>query len=468
MLPAQGSGGPLIPPTASNPDPANIPPILYYTQAGDTLPALAVRFGVSPDEIKTPEGELIPGNRFLNPDQLILIPDRLGDTTSNIRLLADSEFVYSPSALDFDIYAFAQEAGGYLNQYREYLSSTGMTTGPEIIHRVAIENSVNPRLLLALLEYESHWVYGQANEINLRQKDFPMGEIDEKREGLYRQLVWAVNHLSIGYYGWREGLLTDLQFADRTTARLAPDLNAGTVALQYYFAQQRDSELWLFTLSPGSGFPVVYEEMFGNQWVRALTVEPLFPPNLEQPPLILPFRVGQIWSFSGGPHGAWEQDGSRAALDFAPASQESGCVTNFQRVLAAAPGLVTRSGNGIVMLDLDGDGHEQTGWGLLYLHVSANGNTHPAPVGTWVDKGDFIGYASCEGGRATGTHIHVARKFNGEWIAADGPLSFNLGGWTAHAGWKPYEGTLTRDGDTITANPLGTYQTHIIRGVDDP
>ncbi len=104
-------------------------------------------------------------------------------------------------------------------------------------------------------------------------------------------------------------------------------------------------------------------------------------------------------------------------------------------MLAAAPGLITRAEHGIVVIDMDGDGYEQTGWGLLYLHVSTNGNTRPAPVGSWVDKGDFIGYPSCEGGRATGTHIHIARKFNGEWIPADGPLPFDLGGWIAHAGW---------------------------------
>lgn len=62
-----------------------------------------------------------------------------------------------------------------------------------------------------------------------------------------------------------------------------------------------------------------------------------------------------------------------------------------------------------------------------------------------------MGNPSSEGGEATGTHIHIARKYNGEWILADGPMSFNLGGWIVHEGTAAYLGTLTRNGLTVTA-----------------
>jgi hypothetical protein len=73
------------------------------------------------------------------------------------------------------------------------------------------------------------------------------------------------------------------------------------------------------------------------------------------------------------------------------------------------------------------------------------------PLGRHLDTGDQIGHPSCEGGTSTGTHIHLARKYNGEWIIADGPLSFNLEGWVAHEGAMAYQGTLTRYADTVTA-----------------
>jgi murein DD-endopeptidase MepM/ murein hydrolase activator NlpD len=435
--------------------------MLYYTQAGDTLPVVAVRFGVLPDEITSPDP--LPARSLLPPNQLLIIPRTPANTTASHRLMPDSEVVYSPSATDFDVSAFVREAGGYLSRYQEYLKTTGTTSGADIVHRVAIENSINPRLLLALLEYQSGWVYGEPE--NLAQKEYPMGHIDLDAHGLYQQLVWAVRNLSVGYYGWREGLLTDIEFPDGVTARLAPDLNSGTVALQYYFAQLYDTQTWVSALDMTQGFPALYKRMHGDPWLRALTFEPLYPPGLTQPDLILPFMIGQVWSFSGGPHGAWEQDGARAALDFAPASMESGCVKSDAWVVAAASGLIVRSGHGIVVLDLDGDGYEQTGWALLYLHLTSNGNT---PVGRWVEKGDLLGHPSCEGGTATGTHIHIARKYNGEWFAADGPIPFNLGGWIAHAGKNPYEGNLTKDGEVIYASVYGAFESRIRRNADGP
>lgn len=444
-------------PTAS---PVNTTPILYYTQAADTLPVVAVRFGVQPEEITSPDP--IPETALLPPNQLLIIPRRLANTTSSQHSIPDSEVVYSPSAIDFDVKTYVEEAGGYLSTYSEWLQTTKTTTGAEIIERVAIENSINPRILLALLEYQSHWVYGQPT--NLAETDYPMGLIDLNEKGLYRQLVWAVNHLSIGYYSWREGRLTELHFSDGVTAQLAPDLNAGSAALQYYFAQHYDGERWLQALRE-EGFPALYERMFGSPWIRALAVEPLYPPGLKQPSLTLPFQVERLWSFTGGPHGAWEHDGSYAALDFAPGSSESGCVESSAWSTASASGLVVRSGNGVVVLDLDGDGYEQTGWTLLYLHVSTKKRV---PVGTWVDVGHPLGHPSCEGGMATGTHVHIARKYNGEWIAADGPMPFMLSGWTAHAGEEAYLGNLTRDGATIPACTCGSFETRITRTADDP
>ncbi len=439
----------------------NTAPILYYAQAADTLRTVAIRFGVKPDEITSPDP--IPPSDFIPPNQLLIIPRRLANTTSSEHLIPDSDVVFSPSAANFDIDAYVKQAGGRLSTYHEWLKSTGEMTGAQVVMRVAIENSINPRLLLSLLEYQSHWVTGQPT--NLAEDRYPMGLIDLNQEGLFHQLVWAVNQLSIGYYAYREGRLTEIHFADGTTARLAPDLNAGTVALQYFFAQLYDGQRWLDALDPKKGFPAVHARLFGDPWQRALTVEPLFPTGLTQPAMTLPFTRNWTWSFTGGPHGAWEHDGAYAALDFAPGSVESGCVKSNAWVIAAASGMVVRSGNGVVVLDLDGDGIEETGWVLLYLHISSD---QRVPIGTWVDAGDRLGHPSCEGGIATGTHVHLARKYNGEWIPADGPIPFNLGGWIAHAGNAAYKGSLTRDGVTINACTCGSFETRIVRTDQDP
>jgi len=145
---------------------------------------------------------------------------------------------------------------------------------------------------------------------------------------------------------------------------------------------------------------------------------------------------------------AWDAGTPFGALDFAPPGEALGCVESNNWVTAAAGGLVTRTGKGVVVLDLDHDGDERTGWNILYLHVATSGR---ASVGRRLKAGDPVGYPSCERGTATGTHIHIARKYNGEWIPVDSAIVFNLDGWIAQIGDAPYEGTLRRGNQTVTA-----------------
>jgi murein DD-endopeptidase MepM/ murein hydrolase activator NlpD len=116
------------------------------------------------------------------------------------------------------------------------------------------------------------------------------------------------------------------------------------------------------------------------------------------------------------------------------------------------------------VIDVDGDGHEQTGWNLLYLHVATKDRVQ---VGTWLEANDRVGHASCEGGVSTGTHLHFARRYNGEWIAADGAMPFLLSGWRAVNGNKPYEGKLIRGEQVIIADPVGQMRAHIVREPDE-
>ena len=431
------------------------PPIIYYSQAGDTLPVIAARFGVDVLEIQSQESVSATG--LLSPNTLLIIPDYYGANVAVDPVLPDSEIVYSPSTLDLDIESYVKQANGYLSSYREYHTDRWYS-GTEIIELVAIQDSINPRLLLALLEYQSHWVYGQPE--NLAQQKYPLGYVLSDREGLYKQLTYGVQTLAMGYYGWREGRITEIVFNDGTQQRIAPNLNAGSAAIQQFFAHFYDPARWLGVLYGPGSFPELYGNMFGSPWLRAQTVEPLFPISLTQPKLEFPFEVGKIWSFTGGPHPAWGLKGAWAAIDFAPASDEHGCVNSYQWVTASAPGLVVRTGPGIVVVDLDGDGFEQTGWVMLYLHIATAGKVQN---GTYLEQDQKIGHPSCEGGSATGTHVHIARKFNGEWIPADGPLPFELSGWVVHKGSLVYEGTLTKGDDIITARTYGSHETIVVR-----
>ncbi len=457
-----------IPPTETLvPTPvAQQEPIVYHAQAGDTLAVVATHFGVSKDQIQS--NVELPESSFINPGTLLVIPQVLINTTSNSHLLPDSEFVYSRAITDSDfpedVVQFIQDAGGYLSEEREYEHSN-LTNGGEIIRNIAQNNSINPYLLLGILEYQSNWVFGQPQ--NLAQLKYPMGYINYDDDGLVRQLRWAVNQLSIGYYGWREGRLTEVILKNaqsptqNVTARIEPSLNAGTVALQYFYSQIYDSDEWIQALDDDTGFITTYEEMFGSPENRT-QYEPLFSHNLVQPNLELPFVPSVVWNYTGGPHGAWEREGSWSAVDFAPSGFRGECSNSYAYVTASAPGLVVRAKDGAVTINLNFNDNEHSGWVLLYLHIATEGRVVNA--GDEVNTGDRLGHPSCEGGISTGTHVHLARKYNGEWMTADGPTPFMLSGWTAHNGSAAYKGTLTKSGeDLVTASSYSAPGSQITR-----
>ena len=372
------------------------------------------------------------------------------------KIAPDSEVVFSVGAGSFDPQDFAAGQGGYLAQYKGFVDEL-TRRGGEVVEAVGRQHSINPRLLMALLEHQSGWVTNPspAGEALIH----PLGYVHPYRTELAPQLGWAASQLAIGYYGWRAGTLTALTFPDGATLRLDPTLNAGTVAVQYFFSRTLNRPQWDDAVG-SHGFAATYQRLFGDPF--AFEIKTLLPADLAQPPLLFPFMRGHTWNYSGGPHGAWENGGAQAALDFAPGGMEAGCVDSEEWVTAVAAGEVVRSEKGVVVLDLDGDGRENSGWAILYLHVA---DEERVAAKTFVEAGDRIGHPSCEGGRSTGTHVHIARKFNGEWIPADGVLPFDLEGWIAYRGDQgEYSGTLERDGYVVRACTCTASYTAVTAG----
>lgn len=67
-------------------------PVRYYAWSGDTVETVALRFGVQPDEIASPQP--LPVRGLLTPGQLLILPPRLYEMQPAPRLLPDSEIVY--------------------------------------------------------------------------------------------------------------------------------------------------------------------------------------------------------------------------------------------------------------------------------------------------------------------------------------------------------------------------------------
>lgn len=441
--------------TGSTPAPTHVPYrpnfapgqlVDYTAQPGDSVAALAAHFNTTVAEIMA-ANPIIPATATTMPPGMPMkIPIYYKSLWGNpFHIMPDSQFVDGPPQTGFNTSAFVASHPGWWAYYHTW-AGTQDRTGAEIVDYVALSYSVSPRLLLALLEFYSGALSNPKPPDKKYILDQPQPLFAEATNLDYLQLISVTNTLNNGYYGWRTGKLTEFYEPDGTILRPDPWQDAATVALQYLFSRTMSGPQFDAAIGP-DGFYKTYAALFGDPFANDT---PLIPGSLQQPPLLLPFPARQIWTYTGGPHTGWGIGDPLSAVDFAPPCDHPGCAslspTSFS--VAMADGLVVRSGVDGVALDLDGDGNERTGWVIFYMHLATG--SRPA-VGQEMHAGDSMGYPSSEGGEATGTHVHVARKYNGEWMPADGAVPFDMDGWIAHVGSAPYLGTLTQNGLTVKA-----------------
>ncbi|RMG85109.1 MAG: M23 family metallopeptidase [Chloroflexi bacterium] len=388
----------------------------------------------------------------------ILLPMLLVTDTQAERppLLPDSRFVYGPDAITFDMAAFIESKAGYLRQAGATVVINGDDGQPrqhteaaaQVVLRVARDYSIDPRLLLALLDYQAGWLSQSRISNEARLYTFIA---DENYRGLYAQLKWAANELNRGFYGYRFRNMRAFTLADGAEINAHDAPNAATVTLWRFFGLLYGETQWEIATGE-NGFIATYQALFGDPF-DAPPLSPL-PEGLQQPYLRLPFARGEVWRLTGGPHGSWGDGSAWGALDFAPPDAgldaRPPCFTSDYPVRAVTNGIISRSGDGVVILDLDGDGIEHTGWAILYLHIAEQGRIED---GQTVEAGDIIGYPACAGGSSAATHLHIARRYNGVWLPAychgctarTMTPQFVLSGWWA-AGYEGqvYQGYLYR------------------------
>jgi LasA protease len=429
--------------------PINLPPLrteetTYKVKAGDSLANIALVHQVSVKQIL--DTNEIKDPNLISIDSVIRIPpSNANELAGDLLLIPDSALVYGPNAKNFSIEDFIAQFNGVLRSYSQTDDEGYEMTGAQVVRRVAEENSFNPRLLLALLEFKSGWLT-QSTPAGY-DAIYPMGLRVANREGLYKQLSWVANETMRGASLYRAQLMAVWTLNDGNVMRIDPTLNPGTAGLQYVLGLLFGMDQFKNAIGE-DGFIKIYNALYGYPF--AYTDDALIPNVLTQPAFILPFARGDDWYLTGGPHWGWGTGSVWAAIDFAPPSpdDEWGCFESSAPVVALTDGRVVRSEYGSVVLDLDGDSSERTGWTVLYMHLASEGRVASDKD---IKQGDLIGYASCEGGVSTGTHIHLARKYNGVWIPAFGENAFNLEGWVVTSAGSAYNGYLERDEQTIEA-----------------
>jgi LasA protease len=342
------------------------------------------------------------------------------------RLLEDAEFVFGAAAWAFDSAGALERAGSPLAGATEPFRGRPAAAG-EIVNRVALEHSLDPRTLVALLAMDG----------------VPAGS------GIRTTVEQAASWLDDGYYGLKYRGERQVRFAGGSSAPGPLEAGAAHFAVARYLALGTTPEAWR---SRRAAFAETYERLFGSSDVA---VPATVPTGMAQPPLLLPWPEGETWHYTGGPHGGWGVATAWAAVDFAPPTLV-GCAAAPEWVVASAPGVVAHAADGLVLLDLDGDGNPGTGWVVAYLHIAAQDRVRP---GAALQAGDRIGHPSCEGGRSSGAHVHLGRRLDGEWVpATGGPAPLVLSDWTFGGGTVEYDGAMARAGEATRLPVAGSVK----------
>ena len=222
-------------PTPTRGAPITLPPLrteetTYKVKSGDSLANIALTHQVSVKQIL--DFNKIEDPNLIAVDSVIVIPpSNANELAGNLLLIPDSELVYGLNAKDFSIESFIAQFNGVLRGYSEIDDEGNEMTGPQVVRRVAEENSFNPRLLLALLEFKSGWLTQSAPAGY--DATYPMGLKVLNREGLYKQLSSMVNETLRGASLWRAQVLAVWTLNDGNVMRIDPTINAGTAGLQY-------------------------------------------------------------------------------------------------------------------------------------------------------------------------------------------------------------------------------------------
>ena len=201
-----------------------------------------------------------------------------------------------------------------------------------------------------------------------------------------------------------------LPLTDGTYVPLDPTINAGTAGVQYFLS--------LFNNRAVLGLRCERAWDFSKRITSFLDIpltltSPRYCPQIDPGSDAAALRKGDNLVVHRRPTRRLGFRFSVGCTGFCPPGEPAGCVSSDAWVVAVADGLILRAENGAVVQDLDNDGYEQTGWTVLYMHVETRDRVQP---NTYVYAGERIGHPSCEGGVSNGTHLHLARRFNGESI----------------------------------------------------
>ncbi len=350
-------------------------------------------------------------------------------TLSSTQIISDGQFVYGPNIGAFNLQNYLQDNPPHL------LIHTNQLIGR------AQYFSINPKIILTFLEISGHLISnpsaeGLSDPFGIRDSDF-VSQIDYISNQMIDAYYLQLNSYSVLPISQRN--LPPFVTPAGLTIIAAPDTNAGTYALIAGLAAIGQPDLLsVLDNNQSMGFYQTYRRLFGNDDPLDNSNHIFLPQEIDATAapdhlLQLPFLQGLSWRF-GGVHntGGGTTFTDASSLDFYPWPVAWGDDTSKMWVVASAGGTPVRLSNcGYKIL-------HSNGWETFYYHLE---NTQF--LSGSINQNDKIGViantlaeATCDGGAASGPHVHFSLRHNGAFVAINGTT---LSEWYVHSGRYSYD-----------------------------
>jgi murein DD-endopeptidase MepM/ murein hydrolase activator NlpD len=339
---------------------------------------------------------------------------------------------YEPDFYQPQIQHFLDASPGPLKEMRFQVGRRSHTFADVLVCLSSLY-SLNPRLVLALLEQQSH-LLSTANP-SAEQMALAMGFEEKHRRGVYGQVRWAAleMRLALRDYAVRAPAapLPSLVFADGTQRAVSPTISLSRYVLSRVLAPTTTPDHLPSKLET---FRQTYTHLFGDprtpptDWPRPSS------PFLTRP-MERPFRVTSFFDHetpllheNGTTHSFWGQ--ADPTLSYDGHTGWDYAMQPPDRVLAAAAGTVVFAGNSndgcaeparAVILD------HANGYRTLYWHL----HTIEVERGEEVAAGTVLGVAGASG-CAIGPHLHFQVQYLGRDVDPYGWCGLSPDPWTAN------------------------------------
>lgn len=386
-------------------------------------------------------------------------------------ILADGQFVNGPNVDGFDTAVYVEQN---MPNFAPHIKE---------IEQVAAVYSINPRVLLTLIELglltSNDLDLGASENVGTpAETDFAkqLDGIAVAMLDAYYQHINTISPLAL-----EERSIAPVLLRDGIPMSVAPNTNAGSYAILNAIGLRADpNEFWTLT-SPidEAGFLQTYLRLFPDDDPLSQENQILIGGSTSAVPPVwlfqLPYPTGQAWTFNGAHRPNGTISTPFASIDF---------WSSERTVVAATSGTFTRSPS---WSTCQVEVRHSSGWSASYYHLEsipsylANGTTimRNGRIGFLADT---IGEATCHGGSWSFPHVHFTLKYNGQFQDVDGA---SLARWTVHRGTTNYacngfyfeKGSTRRycpdsrllnhpDNDNYTIVNGQTYQTNISPNYD--